>query len=60
VAGSHHSHLPLGLFAWWFGLGAVSLFNIGVLARSWTAHLKKSAEQSQYAYPIQHRLSQIQ
>jgi hypothetical protein len=53
------SNLPGGLRAWWLALGGVSLFNVGLLAKFWSAHLKKSYYQSRGAYLLQRRLLEL-
>lgn len=47
--------LPTGLSLWWLGLCTVSVLNIGLLARLWMKHLKKSHISNREAYAVQRR-----
>jgi hypothetical protein len=47
--------LPVGLSLWWLGLCTVSVFNIGLPARLWMKHLKKSPIPNREAYAVQRR-----
>ena len=47
--------LPAGLSLWWLRLCTVSVLNIGLLARLWMKHLKKSPIPNREAYAVRHR-----
>jgi len=56
MRGSRKNDLPFGLFAWWLALGAVSVINIGLLARLWIAHNKNRPGANHRAHREQRRL----
>src|SRR5262245_30581002 len=53
---SRKNDLPFRLLTWWLALGAVSVINMGLLARLWIAHRKKRSSANPHAYQEQRRL----